>query len=113
MGVLGGGQKVFVEKFMCFSLCAFSAHYYRPPNPEIFKDETVTQKCRGSQNGCFGKRCFVPYRKQVVLTKIGQIPTLHSTHKNKGFAHQPRKSTKMTKMAGVTQQNDRLPKALF
>ena len=56
---------------------------------------------------------FVPYRKQVILTKIGEILIVHSTHKKKDFAPQPRKSTKMTKMVGVTQANDRLPKAPF
>ena len=28
---------------------------------------------------------FVPYRKQVVLTKNGENADLHSTHKNKGL----------------------------
>ena len=31
---------------------------------------------------------FVPYRKQVVLTKNGENDDLHSTHKNKGCAPQ-------------------------
>ena len=42
-----------------------------------------------------------PCGKQVVLTKIGKILIVHSsTYKNKDFAPQTRKSTKM---AGVTQ----------
>ena len=43
---------------------------------------------------------FVKYRKQVVLTKIR---ILRSIHKNKGVCSRPRTSTKMTNMADVTQ----------
>ena len=57
----------------------------------------------------FRKRCFwqtvvfVPYRKQVVLTKNGENDDiLQSSHKNIGVALlRPRRPTKMTKMAGV------------
>ena len=50
----------------------------------------------------FGKRCFfVPRGKQVALTKISEILIVHSTHEN--LLLRPRKSTKMKKMAGVTQ----------
>ena len=51
------------------------------------------------------KGVFVPYRKQVVLTKNGENDDLHSTHKKKeGFELlRPLKPMKMTQMAGVPQ----------
>ena len=59
---------------------------------------------RGCRNGRFEKRCFVPYRKQVVLTEIGANSDIaFYPHEQGILLFRPRKSTKMTKMAGVTQ----------
>ena len=51
--------------------------------------------CQESINRVFRKRC--------VLTKTAKMTTLHSTTENKGFAPQTPETTKMTKMAAVTQ----------
>ena len=57
---------------------------------------------------------FVPCRKQVVLTKIGEKSDIAFCPQKQGILLLgPRKSTKMTKMAVSPQQNDRLPKAPF
>ena len=47
---------------------------------------------------------FVPCRKQVVLTKIGKNSNIAFYPQKQGILFlRPWKSTKMTKMAGVTQ----------
>ena len=50
---------------------------------------------------------FVPYRKQVALTKNGENDDLQSTHKNKGLRSS---EPKMTKMAGVPQTKPQFDK---
>ena len=47
---------------------------------------------------------FAPYRKQVVLTKLCENSDIEFHPQIQGILLlRPRKSTKMTKMAGVTQ----------
>ena len=51
-----------------------------------------------------GKRVFVPCRKRLVLTKIGESSDIaFYPQKQVPLFLRPRKSTNMTKMAGVTQ----------
>ena len=48
-------------------------------------------------------RVFAPCQKGAILTKTANMTNLHFTTENKVFAPQTPKTTKMTKMAGVTQ----------
>ena len=57
---------------------------------------------------------FVPYRKQVVLTKNGENDDLHSTHKNKGLrSSEPRNRRKWRKWRVSLGQNQGFPKTGF
>ena len=61
-------------------------------------------KTQGCWNGRFGKRCFCPLPKTGGLRKIGDNSDIAFYPQKQGFLLLgPRKSTKMTKMAGVTQ----------
>ena len=58
---------------------------------------------QGCRNGRFGKRSFYPLPKTGGLTKIGENSDVAFCPQKQGILLLgPRKSTKMTKMAGVT-----------
>ena len=65
--------------------------------------------CTVVQNGVFGKQCFCPLLKQVVLTKNGKNDDLRSTHRNKGLcSSDPGNRRKWRKWRVPLRQNHRL-----
>ena len=59
------------------------------------KTVAIRASIRAVKTVLLEKGVFVPYRKQVVLTKNGENDDLHSTHKNKGLrSSEPRNRRK-------------------
>ena len=74
-----------------------------PATPSNLPSQDDAPKLRVVETVVLENGRFVPCRKQVVLTKIGENSEIASRPQKQGILLLgPRKSTKMTKMAGVT-----------
>ena len=89
---LGEGHRGTSQK----KFCRRRAEY--PFGERGFKHRT--QRVRVVKTVFLQNGFFVPYQKQVVLTKNGENDDLHSTHKNKGCAPQSPETDKNDENGG-------------